>query len=86
MMRFIAVLLLGIIATLIFVRALRCGETQVSFARSNVRRRKDDPMAFWFFTIMWGVVALGGMAGAGALLYYGINSSGPFAAGTFLTF
>ena len=86
MMRLIAVLLLGILATLVFVRALRHGEAQASFARSNLRRRKDDPMAYWFFTLMWGVVAIGGMAGAGALLYHAINNSGPFSAGTFLTF
>jgi hypothetical protein len=86
MVRLIAVLLLGILAAFVFVRALRHGEAQVSFTYGNVRRRKNNPMAFWFFTFMWGVVAVGGIAGVAVLLYHGINSSGPFATRTFFTF
>lgn len=83
MLRFIAVLLLGILATLIVVRALRHGVVQASFVRGNVQRRKDDPVAFWFITALWFFLAIGGVVGSSILLYHGINSSGPFSAVAF---
>lgn len=85
MVRLIAVLLLGLLASVITIRALGRGEVRATFSLRNVRRLKDDSTAFWIFTCLWGAAALGGLAGAALLLYYGVSRSGPFASGNFLT-
>ena len=84
MLRLIAVLLLTVLATIIFVAALRTGRVQASFVESNVRLRADDPPSFWFFTIAWGLLSTFGIAGSSVLLYHGLNGTGPFASGTFM--
>ena len=84
MLRFIATLLLSVLATTIFVFALRSGRVQASFVESNVRLRKDDASSFWFFTIGWGLVGALGIAGSVALLYFGVTGTGPFLSRPFL--
>ena len=84
MLRFLAVLLLSILAMTIFVVALRTGRVQASFDESNVRLRKVDAFSYWFFTIGWGVLGVLGTAGSVALLYFGTTSTGPFLSRSFL--
>lgn len=77
MLRIATVLLVTILAVLTVVSAIRTGRVQVAFSTSNTRCRKQDTLAFWFFTMSWSVLALVGLVGCSLILTASMFGVGP---------
>src|SRR4249919_457123 len=77
MLRIATIFLVTTLAVLIVVSAIRTGRVQASFSPSDTRCRKQDPLAFWFFTVGWGGLALVGLAGCSLVLASSLFGIGP---------